>query len=160
MRQRVVLDVARRVAQRLELGQLGDDLARRRSDDAGLDAVQRRLQLRVGERALRVLLERRRGAAMLMMRAASCSSLAPIAGRVRHARQHFGDVARLHRLAEPLQLARHVHQAAEIAGEQRVGAGRRDVLGLLGDDGVGDVRIFDAERAAEAAAHIGVRASP
>ena len=33
----------------------------------------------------------------------------------------------LHGAALALQLARHVHQAAEIAGQQRAGAGGRDV---------------------------------
>ena len=147
MRERVVLDVARAVAQRVELGELGDDRAAA-VHDAGLDAVQRALQLRIGERFPGVLLERRRG----QMRDAHRS---PIAGSVMPASTSATWRA-CDRLAEPLQPARHVHQAAEIAREQRAGAGRRDVLGLLGDDGVGDVGIFDAERAAEAAAHIGV----
>ena len=68
----------------------------------------------------------------------------------RHGGSSTGDVL-------ALQLARHVHQAAEIAGEQRAGAGRGDRRGLLLDDGVGDVGILDAERAAEAAADVGVR---
>jgi hypothetical protein len=34
----------------------------------------------------------------------------------------------------PAELARHVQEAAEIAGEQRAGTGLLDVLGLLGDE--------------------------
>ncbi len=55
------------------------------------------------------------------------------------------------------QLAGHVEEAAEIAGEHRIGAGRGDVGGLVGHHLVGDFRIFDAERAAEAAADLGAR---
>ncbi len=44
-----------------------------------------------------------------------------------HVGQHLGDVAHPHRAAQALQLARHVEQAAEIAGQQRVGAGRGDI---------------------------------
>ena len=87
------------------------------------------------------------------------SARSPIGGSVELAGQHLGDVAHCDRAALARQLARHVHQAAEIAGEQHVGAGRRDVLGLLLDDGVGDVGILDAEGAAEAAAHVGVGSS-
>ena len=53
-----------------------------------------------------------------------------------------------------LKLAGHVHQAAEVAGEQQVGAGTLDRLRLLPDDGVGDRRVLDAEGAAEAAADV------
>ena len=60
MRQRMVLDVARAIAQRLEFGELAHHQTSA-VHDPGLDAVQRRLQLRIGQRLLRVLLERRRG---------------------------------------------------------------------------------------------------
>ena len=46
----------------------------------------------------------------------------PIGGAVGHAGQHFGDMAHLDRRALALQLAGHVHEAAEIAGQQRIGA--------------------------------------
>src|SRR3546814_10074065 len=46
-------------------------------------------------------------------------------GMIRHARQHLGDVAHLHVGAPPLQLAGHVHKAAEVAGQQSVGADRK-----------------------------------
>ena len=59
-----------------------------------------------------------------------------------------------HPRASPAELARHVHQAAEIAGEQDLGACLLDGGGLLLDDGIGDVRVFDAEGAAEAAADV------
>ena len=51
----------------------------------------------------------------------------------------------------------HVHQAAEVAGEQRSGPGARHGGSLVLDHGGRDVGIFDAERAAEAAAHLRVR---
>ncbi len=54
--------------------------------------------------------------------------------------------------AVALQLARHVHQAAEIARQQNFGLRRLDVLRLLGDNGVRQIGVFDRERAAEAAA--------
>ena len=84
----------------------------------------------------------------------------PIGGVVGHAGEHFGDVTGYSPAALALQLAGHVHQAAEVAGEQRVRAGRRDVGGLLLDDRIGDVRILDAEGAAETAADVGVAAAP
>ena len=49
----------------------------------------------------------------------------------------------------------HVHQAAEIAGEQEVGAGGDDLGAFSRDDRVGDFAVFDRERAAEAAADVG-----
>ena len=56
MRQRVVLDVARDVAQPLELRQRGDRGGPAR-DEAGAAARQRPLQPGIGERAVGVLLE-------------------------------------------------------------------------------------------------------
>ena len=143
--QRVVLDVARAVAQRLELGQplgrLPPPLG-----EADLQLAERILQVGIGAA--------HRGTLCLKSCAVDCiSGLSPIARVVAHVGQHLGDVAHLHRAALALQLARHVHQAAEIAGQQRVGAGRGDVAGLLADHGVGDLGILHAERAAEAAAH-------
>ena len=52
------------------------------------------------------------------------------------------------------QLARHVHEAAEVACQQHVRAGGGDLLRLTLDDGIGDVGILDREGAAEAAAHV------
>ena len=63
-------------------------------------------------------------------------------------------MARTHRPPFALQLAGHVHEAAEVAREQRLGPGRGDVRRLRLDDGVGDVGILHAERPAEAAADI------
>ena len=83
----------------------------------------------------------------------------PIGGVIGHAGQHLGDMAHLDVGAAARQLAGHVHQAAEIAGEQRRGAGRLDIAGLLVDDGVGDLGIFDREGAAEAAADVGIGSS-
>src|SRR5262249_2019472 len=58
MRERVILDVARRIPQRLELGQfVGHLLAPR--DEVGLENIHRVLQLAVCERGVRVLLEGR-----------------------------------------------------------------------------------------------------
>ena len=53
-----------------------------------------------------------------------------------------------------LQLARHVHQAAEIAGKQGRGPARNDIGGFLRDDCVGYFSVFDGERAAESAADV------
>ena len=63
----------------------------------------------------------------------------PIGARIGHAGQHLGDVAHGDRAALALELAGHVEQAAEIAGEQRVGAGGRDVGRLVADHLVGDL---------------------
>src|SRR5215813_14249919 len=79
---------------------------------------------------------------------------APLAnGRaISHAGQDLGHVARLHLRPAPAELAGHVQQAAEVAGQQRARAGLLDILGFLGDEPVGNLRIFDAEGPAEAAA--------
>src|SRR5262245_28232357 len=76
---------------------------------------------------------------------------------VGHAGQHFGDMAHFDRAALALQLAGDVHQAAEISGQQGVSAAGRDIGGLALDHAVGNVGELDAERAAEAAAGIGLR---
>ena len=149
MRERVVLDVAADVAQRLELRQRGargaasGGEARRAPPTSarcscGSASAARALSLKAGDGctgAHAALADRRLG---------------ELAG------QHLGHVAHGDLAALARQLAGHVHQAAEIAGEQQVGAGRGDVLGLALDDGVGDVGILDREGAAEAAAHIGI----
>ena len=77
-----------------------------------------------------------------------------MAGPVTHAGQHLDGVEAAHGRAAPAELARHVHEAPKIAGEQQFGARLLDRRRLLLDDGVGDGRILDAERAAEAAAHV------
>ena len=51
----------------------------------------------------------------------------------------------------------HVHQAAHVAGEQGVRPGGDDVVRFLAHDLDRDLRIFDAESAAEAAADFGAR---
>src|SRR5690348_11640718 len=68
---------------------------------------------------------------------------------VGHPGQDFGDMPRLYRHAKPGQLAGDVQQAPEIAGEHRFGPGPGDVFGLVADHFFRDVRILDAERAAE-----------
>jgi len=50
-----------------------------------------------------------------------------------------------------------VHQAAEIAGEDRAGPGRGERLDLVRDHAAGDIGIFHAEGAAEAAADLAIR---
>src|SRR5690348_11643938 len=60
MRERVVLDVARGIAQRIELGEPVDHVAPA-LDQVHLDELERVLQLRIGERRVSVLLEARRG---------------------------------------------------------------------------------------------------
>ena len=161
MRERVVLDVARGVAQRLELGQAARHLAPAR-DEVDLDEVRApsaaaasasaalAFSLKRGEVAM--WRHGRRSASMRLL--ARSARRSPARPSCRPAPRRRG--APRSSLALALQLAGHVHQAAEIAGEQQAGAGRRDVRRLLGDDGVGDVGILDAERAAEAAADVGV----
>ena len=117
-------------------------------DEAGSDVAERLLQLRVGERLPRVLLEGLRGDFH--------QPASPIAGASVMPASTSATWRVFTGAALALQLAGHVHQAAEVAGKQRGRAGRGDRFGLLLDDGVGDVGILDAERAAEAAAHIGV----
>src|SRR6266849_978169 len=59
MSERVVLDVARGIAQRVELGQPVGGLAATRGE-IHLDEFQRLLQIRIGERIRSILLEARR----------------------------------------------------------------------------------------------------
>ena len=72
--------------------------------------------------------------------------------RLRHPGQDFRRVEDARLRAFAAQFAGHVHQAAEIAAEQQVGAGGFDIAGLFADDGVGNIGIFHAESPAEAAA--------
>ncbi len=147
MRQRVVLDVAALVAQGLELGQAGARGASTRGQSAR-HLRQRPLQLRVQQGRTGIALERRRGEG---------AHGAPTNWRVaQFARQHLGHVARGDFPPLARQLARHVHQAAQIAGKQHVRAGFRDMPCLALDDGVGDLGVLDREGAAEAAAHVGI----
>ena len=145
MGERVVLDVARRLAQRVELGQLVDRL-RPLVDETGADVAERLLQVLVGERPARVLLEGGRGDFH------QSSFASPIGAAVGHPGEHLGDVPARHRAALPLQLAGDVQQAAEIAGEHGAGTRCRDRRRLALDHVVGDLGVLDAERAAEAAA--------
>ncbi len=55
------------------------------------------------------------------------------------------------------QAAGHVQQAAKIAGDEEISAGGGDVGGFVRHHAGRDVWIFDAERAAEAAAEFGLR---
>ena len=130
MGERVVLDVARGIAQRVELRQAVGGVAAA-LDEAGAGIAERALELRVGERLLHVLLEARRGDGVHLVETRAARRLADRRD-VAHAGQHLGDVAHAHFSIQPLQLAGHVHEAAEVAGKQRVGAGRGDVVGLLG----------------------------
>ena len=61
-----------------------------------------------------------------------------------------------HRPALPLELSGHIHQAAEIAGQQQVGLGLDDVGAFLFHHGVRDIGIFHGERAAEAATDLAI----
>ncbi len=74
-----------------------------------------------------------------------------------HSGQHLGDVARLDTEALPGELAGDVEEATEVAGEHGIGAGRGDLGRLVGHHLIRDFRVFDAERAAEAAAQLGLR---
>ena len=85
------------------------------------------------------------------------SSASPIGGVVGHAGQHLGDVARL-RPACPRRCslpAMFIRQPRSPASSVSAPVAAMCSAFLL-DDGVGDVGILDAERAAEAAADIGV----
>ena len=140
------------LAQRLELGQALDRRARfARSPVSAMPSAF--CSVRIGERRAGVRLEGGWSAASLSAFFCARRSAA-LAG---HAGEHLGDMADADRRPCALELAGHVEQAAEIAGEQRVGAGRRDIRGLVAHHLVGDLRILDAERAAEAAAHFGAR---
>ena len=55
------------------------------------------------------------------------------------------------------QTTGHVQEAAEISSQQSVRAGGGDIGHFIADHAGRNFRIFNAERAAEAAAHIGVR---
>src|SRR5690606_17207446 len=72
---------------------------------------------------------------------ASACRLADRRRLVGHAGEHLGDMAGVDADVVALQLAGHVHQAAEVAGEQGAGAARGNAARLLLDDRVRDVRI-------------------
>ena len=71
--------------------------------------------------------------------------------------ENLGDMANFDPSTLPVELAGHVEQAAEIAGEHGAGAGGGDVRRLLAGHAVGELGILDAEGAAEAAAQLGAR---
>jgi len=123
MRQRVVLDVARAIAQRVELGKPGHR-ARRRSTIPVLDAVHRALQLRIGERSLAF-------SGMPAMSGARCSSFTDPGWSAMPA-STSATVAHMDGFSKPLPAAPHVHETPKIARQQRIGAARRNMLGLLG----------------------------
>src|SRR5688500_17492989 len=56
-------------------------------------------------------------------------------------RQRLRHVPHLYRRAQPLELPRHVHEAAQVAGEQHLGAAGGDVLDLLLHHVIGDIGI-------------------
>ena len=60
-------------------------------------------------------------------------------------------MADAHARAPPLQAPGHVEKAAKVPAEQGVGAGGEDVVHLAVHDAPGNVRVLDAEQAAEAA---------
>jgi len=66
-------------------------------------------------------------------------------------------VKRPHPRAPARQPTAHLHEAARVAGHEAVGAGALHVGQLLVEDGRGDVGQPDRERAAEAAALVGLR---
>ena len=134
-------------------GRAGLDEIRPRRDGGGAfspriagGALKRDFKLRVGQRLFRAQLECVGGIDGL-----AHASSSPIAAP-RHARQDFGGVENADFRPLAIELARHVHQAAEIAAEQHIGAAGHDIGRLVADDGVGNLRIFDAEGSAETAA--------
>src|SRR6516162_8376409 len=72
-----------------------------------------------------------------------------------HASEHLGDMADLNPPAMAMELARDVQQATEVPGQDRRGAGLDDFGLFVADHLVRNVRIFDAKRAAKAAACLG-----
>ncbi len=149
MGERVFLDRLGLLAQRLEFGQPVIGLAALDGEThAGL--VERLLQDRVAQRGARIGLELGTGGLH--------ASRPGLARRrdghdpVGHAGEHLGDMAHPDGGAFARQPAGDVEQAAEIAGQQRVGAGGGDVGRLVAGHAHRDVGIFDAEGAAEAAA--------
>jgi hypothetical protein len=58
--------------------------------------------------------------------------------------------------AAALQAPGQVQQAAQVAAEEGVGAGLGQAGELVVGEAAGDLRVFHAEAAAEAAAHLGV----
>src|SRR5262249_3769466 len=74
----------------------------------------------------------------------------------RHPGEHLSDVPHFDARTLARELAGHVHQATEVTRQQRAGTARARTRDLLGDDDVGDFRIFDAERSAKPAADVGV----
>ena len=159
MGERVVLDVARAVAQRLELGQPVGHVPARGAMKFTSTNVSAFCSRVVGKRRRGIVLEARRvvTATVIAWLPADLRVGARSAASSVMPAEHFGDVAHLRsrapsRCSLPAMFIRQPRSPAS----SRLGAGRRDVGGLLGDDGVGDVGVFDAEGAAEAAADIGV----
>ena len=156
MLQHVVLD------RRLPCSRSASNSGSRRSPGAALRGKPARIRpsafcrLASAERVVRVLLE---GVAGGLHQRGSLRSGAPIGGVSSVMPASTSATWRTRdRLAAARQLAGHVEQAAEIAGEQRVGAGaRRCRPPCRATMRVGDLRIFDAEGAAEAAADFGAR---
>ena len=150
--QRVVLDVARAVAQRLELGQPLGRLA----------AALGEAHLQLGERILQVGVGQGRADILLEVVGGRFHQPAPGSRGARRWRQIPPMPASTSATwrtrigaAFALQLARHVHQAAEVAGQQRVGAGAGDIGRFLANHGIRYFRVLHAEGAAEAAADLG-----
>ena len=125
MRERMVLDRDAFVAQRLEFRQPRDRLGAL-FRKTGAHHGHRALQIGVAERAMRIRLE---GVAGRLHQLLSGSPMGGVV--VGHVRQHFGDMAYGDGFAEPRELARHVEEAAHIAAEQRIGAGRGDIGGFV-----------------------------
>ena len=67
------------------------------------------------------------------------------------------DLSGLDAPALAIELAGHVQQTAQVPGQNRFRTGCDDIGCLVGDHLVRDLRVFDAERAAKAAAYLGTR---
>ena len=152
MRERVVLDVAGAVAQRLELRQPLGGGGAARHEIAGACAA-RAAAARL-QRLVDVLLEVRRGRTRRSSRRLLAS---PIGGIVGHAGQHFGDMANPHRAGPraascPAMFIRQPRSPASSVSAPVAAI----VRALLGDDRVRELAVFDREGAAEAAADVAV----
>ena len=128
----VVLDRLAALARRLELREVRQRRGALALGGAG-GAVDRDLERAVGQRRVGARLEAR-------VPARTASALLADRRAVGHAGQHLDRVEAAHRGAAAVQLARHVHQAAEVAAQQQLGAGALDRLRLLLDDRVRDRR--------------------
>ena len=147
----VVLDLAARLAQLLPVVELGDDAgplrADRPRDVAQVGAELLVLQLRAG---------RRREAVLAAHDRPRSPAVPPTRRRRPRLRQDLREVHRPHPAPHPAQPAADVQQARGVHGGAELGPGRDHVAALVGEHRQRGVGVLDGERAAEAAALLGL----